>query len=859
MSMGIQNLMLALSVSLIIATGLVLGGVSISTGNNVVEDAREAGDNGFEQCMVSGGDNIRKVTSNMISAVLEGLRGDLIRDLLQTAYVLQEMVQYIKLFHPDQSTDPEFLDVILRPNAALKHRYYNLHSMSVLFDNHSPNSDELSKKYNGNWGSRLSFFNFDTLGTQPENGSVVQGVYESRAYYPDGPLIKSNVGIIGNTDPSGRLMHGPCNYSPDFNHEILGTCFFDANAMASGAIVDTRGRCFENIYKNDTTLPLDRAGSFSISPVSPMGLGVGLEVCVSFTHPEVVNRYPRQDNRYGFVSVATSTTHISELMKNANVMEDSVLYAVEINPWNGLVENILGCNVGSPIYMTKSGDWVTPQPFSLINHTTDGNVTGPLSPIARHGRHMLSFDPDGTYYRNISNVPAGRVTEWVDPDTEVLYWVRILLVDISPFKCYIALLVPRDTVMHEIDEAEVEIRLQIAQNKKDSDDEKERNYAIMYAVTAASAVILLALAVVLTFVIISPLKELMRNMANVAVMKTDTVDLDGPLSSLSEVREMQRSFRQMVRNLIEYKNYMPQSILVESDVESDHRDKEKLDLPRDQISGSSPSSNSTPSSIRDLVYQQVTELGLRQRSVTLVMFNTRGWHTQDRHRERDILALHSALIECLTGAVAGNSGLCDCFSGDRLMAYFNAARKNVEHQLSGVRAAVQAREKCIFPVSFSVVCGDAKVGNIGIIGMKKFSILSTLVPFGAALERYNASEPNARGLIDCRCYERASVYFDARAFNFLFYGKRFTKPEIAYEPTDERQVVSEEWMYQIDKAGASKFSNWNNAADLLSKGDFEKAEASLSDYLQEYEDLEDCFRTWHRACKEGILRPTTIL
>ena len=855
--------MLALSVSLIIATGLVLGGVSISTGNTIAENARQTGDDGFEQCMKTSSVNVRRVTASMVSAVLEGLRGELIRELLQASAVLQEMVAYIQLFDPDTSSDPEFLDVILRPNVALKHRFYKLNSMSVLFDNHSPNSEELSKKYGGNWGSRLSFFNFDTLGTQPSNGSIVQGVYESRDSYPNGPLVKSNIGIIGNTDAAGHLMHGPCNYSPNFNSQILGTCKFDANMMAQGTVVETRGRCFENLYSNDSTLPLDPPGSISVSPVSSLGVGVGIEVCIGITHPDVVNIYPRQEKRYGYVSVATSTTHISEMMRNANVLDDSLLYAVEIHPWNGLVQNLLGCNIGSPMYTWQQFDadgtplFTRTEPFPLINHTLNGNISGPLSPIARHGRHMLSFDAGGSFYRNLSEEESGSVNEWIDTETGVTYWIRILQVNVLHFKCYLCFLVPRVSVMGLIDQAEEEIRSQMALNKQKSDDEQDRNYAIMYAVTAASTVTLLALAVVLTFVIISPLKILMQDMANVAVMKTDTIDLDATFSSLLEVRQMQRSFRQMVRNLIEYKNYMPQSILVESDVESDQ--KEKADIPRDQISGSTPSANSTPSSVRDLMYQQVTELGLRHKTVTLVMYNTRGWHREDTNRDRDTLASHCSLIECLTNSVAGNAGLCDSFTGDRLTAYFNAARKNVEHQLSGVRAAVQARDKCMFPISFSVVCGDARVGNMGIIGMKKFSILSTLVPFGASLERYNSSESHSRGLIDCRSFERAGVYFEARAYNFVFYAKRFSKPEIVYEPTTERQVVSEEWMYQIDRAGTSKFAGWNIAAYQLSQNEFEKAEVALAEYLPEFENLEDCFSNWHRAYRSRNLSPTIIL
>ncbi len=51
-------------------------------------------------------------------------------------------------------------------------------------------------------------------------------------------------------------------------------------------------------------------------------------------------------------------------------------------------------------------------------------------------------------------------------------------------------------------------------------------------------------------------------------MRLEKVDDERPPSKLHEVRSMEASFMKMVENLREFRNFMPQSVLVDSEDEA---------------------------------------------------------------------------------------------------------------------------------------------------------------------------------------------------------------------------------------------------------------------------------------------------
>ena len=841
--LGVQSLTLALAVSMIFATGLILGGMSISTGNKSTDDARATGDRGISQCMESGGTNVREVTAKLVLSVLTDSKTKLTAMLASPTLVAEDMVRLLAQYHPDVVSNPDFIDTTLRKAAYAQHlnamERYGFISLAITAWNQTPNSDTLRQAYSGAWGGELVYF---VSGAYP-NGDFIQIVAESRLSYPDGPFNLQRFFNFGNTNGSGHIVEGPCNYYDSSRYGRCGADFADTLPPEREELIN---RCFHNMRFPDQNSILSETTIHS--PIVPTGPSVSLQACTPMIHRDQVNIYPRQAGRTGFVTTILDMTTVTDMIKATSLPDGSVLYAVEKDPWTGLVSHIAGCNVGDAYYLISAHDdngtiaFSRGVSFPIVNHTLNGRADGELSPIARHGRHMIEMANNsnyGEYYDHIESLPAGTVADWTDTNTSVLYWVRVASVKLLDIHWYLVLLVPRNSVMSVIDDAAEVIRVQIVKDKQDTDDERDKNYTIMYVVTATCVVILLGLSVVFTNIIISPLIVLSDDMAAVAVMETDSVDLKIPLSSLSEVRAMQQSFRKMVKNLIEYKNYMPQSVLMKSDDEESH----DTALTKSSSLDSSASKTHTRSFGQ---HHQAVEMGLKKKTISVIMFNSIGWHsmTESEH----LVDQHCSLITCLTSAVNKNKGVCDAFNGDRLMAYFNANRANSDHRSCAVKCGLMAKSDCQLPLSFATSSGEAKVGNIGIVGMKKFSILSPMVSFVATLEKYSASE-GYNGLIDKRCAEHSRMSIESRATALVSYTKLSSKPQLVYEAISSRVVKDEEWMYQLDKE--STYERWNEFVRILATSDFDEA-AKLLIHLDDFTD-DPIYDYWRIICSKQSL------
>ena len=841
--LGIQSLILALAVSMIFATSLILGGISISTGNTATDAARETGDRGISQCMKSSSVNVKEVTARLLLSILIDLKTKMLGILGVPTMLSQGVASFLKLYHPDEVSNPVFIDTVLRNVLFSKYKQsvelYGPHSLGFVALNTTPNGKTFREAFGGAWGGEILY----SVTGNYENGSYIYYTAESRQTFPNGYINYQPMYYHGEVFiDTGRLIPKPCH--------LNGKCFANYLLLRKANAHQLVNPCFYNMQSSNPKTALYEPGPTYYSELVSGGTHVEVQVCTSVVHPEQQNFFPKQDKRVGMITSSTSTSSISNVMKEVSLPSDSILYAVERNPFTKVVNIVAGCNVGMPYYVfrrrLKDGrNIVRAAPFPIVDHTTDGEIAGEISPIARHGRYMFEMSEDGTggaYYDYADNLAPEIVLNWTDTSTSILYWVRVTSVKISNVHWYIVLLVPRESVMSVMDTAADMININIEKDKKDTDDKRAHNYMIMYVVTAGCVVILLALSVVFTNIIISPLIVLRDDMAAVAVMATDDVNLTVPLSSLSEVKEMQNSFRQMVRNLIEYKNYMPQSVLLQSeDSDTNHQSSEDTTV--------SSLSRSTP---QQVAHQQAMEMRLKKKCVTIIMFNSIGWHNR-KECPTATIELHCSLIECLTAAVSSNRGVCDAFTGDRLMAYFNANRNNNGHQGSAVKAGLMAKAASKLQLSFGVASGDSKVGNIGIVGMKKFSILSAVVPLASSLEKLCTAE-GYDGLIDNACAEHSNMVADSRAAVLVLFRKLFERSQLVFEAKALRKISEEEWMYQLE--AESKFAKWNEFVHKIVSRNFNKANELLNK-LDAFTG-DNVYSHWRQACKQRVFEAVDL-
>eukprot|EP01060_Flectonema_neradi_P009412 TRINITY_DN1670_c0_g1_i5.p1 TRINITY_DN1670_c0_g1~~TRINITY_DN1670_c0_g1_i5.p1 ORF type:complete len:879 (+),score=161.03 TRINITY_DN1670_c0_g1_i5:56-2638(+) len=846
--LGIQSLTLALAVSMVIATGLIVGGISISTGNTSTDEARATGDRGVAQCMLSSGENVRDATARLILSILTEFETKMKITLVAPADLIEDHSGFLQMHHPDVLADPSFLDGLSQKVsfAKVSNAMESFGDTSLFHEifNITPNSATLSQKYNGAWGGMQGYWN-----VYDAQGVMHRGVTETRQYYPDGPRTYSPVlQMFGNADSNGRMIEGPCDYQPK-NLSKFGQCYFMKLNMHPNTI-RVMDECFFNMFKGRPLGPIE----IQYSPITTEGRTIALNICKPLVHELQINTYPGQAKRTGYVMSAISVHHITRMMRETDLPQGSLLYSVEVHPWTKVIGHLAGTNYGETLYEGGFGTnqdgsmgFETAYAFLATNHTEEGTRFGNLTAIARHSRYMISKsdDPKGAdHYQRITEMPPGTVYDWTDPDTSILYWTRVASIKAYNVHWYIALLVPRDSVMSVIDEASKVIDANIAADKKATDDERSKSHTIMYCVTAVCVIVLLSMSVVFTNIIISPLKALSGEMAEVALMHTDAVNLTGPLSSLCEVSKMQQSFRLMVTNLVEYKNYMPQSILMETSEEEE-----------EAAASASSSAASTQqrsvlsrsnASIQQITHQAV-DLGLKHRTVSVIMINSVGWHN-NKKKETEITTDHSNLIETFIKAVSSNKGTCDSFAGDRMMAYFNANRNTSEHRSSAVRVGLKSKTEVKLPLVFAVTTGDAKVGNMGITGMKKFSILSPIVPFAASLLKLCKADEYL-GLIDAKVATHSKMAVDSRAVVLVSFTKYAKKPTLVFEAMQERAVDNEEWMYQLETA--TEYSKWNDFVTAVADGDLPRAKTLLSELDSKFTGDDPLYTRWREAAVGG--------
>ena len=153
---------------------------------------------------------------------------------------------------------------------------------------------------------------------------------------------------------------------------------------------------------------------------------------------------------------------------------------------------------------------------------------------------------------------------------------------------------------------------------------------IMFVVVVTVALLPIVLSVFLVFRVTEPLVQLMQEMAHVAVMNLEVVNVDRPASNIAEVRDMEVSFKQMLKNLVEYRQYLPQSVLYDSAT-----DEEVACLASESAITSADAhgfdrTNSSNVSSEVMLGRALFDSTLRTRSVTILVTNVCSLHAISR-------------------------------------------------------------------------------------------------------------------------------------------------------------------------------------------------------------------------------------
>eukprot|EP00754_Rhynchopus_humris_P032589 Rhum_TRINITY_DN15415_c1_g1::Rhum_TRINITY_DN15415_c1_g1_i8::g.155540::m.155540 len=201
---------------------------------------------------------------------------------------------------------------------------------------------------------------------------------------------------------------------------------------------------------------------------------------------------------------------------------------------------------------------------------------------------------------------------------------------------------------------------------------------ISLAVVMVISVVLAGLVSGLIYVLVSKLESLSQDMHDVAWMKVEGTAVSEAGSIVSEIHSMQESFALLVKNMMEYKQYLPQSLLAESDDDDEgsilgsaHTGSKSPNSKTSHSLGKSGSHSQTQTRARQRAQQQLFDSGLNDQNVSVLCCNWRGTHERLTSAKKGgtmqtFTDTYSKYLEAVMQTSKPMRGVIDYFNGDRI-------------------------------------------------------------------------------------------------------------------------------------------------------------------------------------------------
>ena len=329
--------------------------------------------------------------------------------------------------------------------------------------------------------------------------------------------------------------------------------------------------------------------------------------------------------------------------------------------------------------------------------------------------------------------------------------------------------------------------------------------------------------------ILHPLKSLADGMLDVAEMRLEGHELERSYV-ITEVSGMSHSFAQMVRNLIEYRQYLPQSVLcLEEDSEADEEENAKVTTrSSSRVTSTASSFLCTDRSKQHLVLKPKTA------TITMVVFNLQRFHKMcNTATSQHIVTVHAEYMQRIADDTKYFKGLIDEFRGDHVQVSFNAIITCETHKTKAVRMCQKqikmyeeygAGDMDRLQINVAIESFRALCGNMGCHGIKKYSMIGQGMRILYAMERWGRKWAVPM-ITETSVVEEVRSSFAHRLLSRVEAGEWCRAlSEITGEVTSEEG----EWMYQIENREMScPYTPYNKALDFLYNGQNSEAATIL--------------------------------
>ena len=416
----------------------------------------------------------------------------------------------------------------------------------------------------------------------------------------------------------------------------------------------------------------------------------------------------------------------------------------------------------------------------------------------------------------------GQYTRSVSPKRWFYNYREVTVPGSPPMKLTSGILLPEEDILRSVllNNKVTRENLRVKETNTHLDLKVSNTAFVIAFVGLASVVVFLLFNSLLT----SPFADMALLMLDAALLRVDTIP--AVKSGITELQQMQHSLFILLLNLREFRNYLPQTLLL--DCQDDANDGNSRDegtfTAESGRSAKSQSSSVGCASPKHLAQNVAAALEvatiLTTRRVTIAVLNIKGFHVFVK-QQGDKMARqeHSRWAEYMLEHFTSMRGVAEPFLGDKFPASFNGAKAAGGHQLAACTCLITALEyfnsKGI-QVSSAVATGDMRVGNMGCAGMRRFSYISPTVSWAYTLERV-ACENDWSVVTDSHTVGAVADEILFKTLGAVTFAKCSSTPLTICELAGCCKVVAvEEWMYQLESRAANDpFAKWNEFAGFV--------------------------------------------
>ena len=273
---------------------------------------------------------------------------------------------------------------------------------------------------------------------------------------------------------------------------------------------------------------------------------------------------------------------------------------------------------------------------------------------------------------------------------------------------------------------------------------------------------------------------------------------------------MEISFAQMLQNLREYRQYLPQSVLCDSMSDDDATSSRRAvaqegTLPEDSersvhsaVSAHRPPASLCTSSLNDSLQKPADAMAIRHstRNVSLFISNVCNLHNQ-----QNVIETLLQYLDPIVQNARKFRGIVDDINGDRVAVAFNTIIPTVFHKTKAVEFGVLLSSRWGgVDANFAVASGSALCGNVGCHGMKKYSVLGTVACNVRAIERCGRAWDIPMLLDGVVASEVKDRYYLKKVVKVAL---KQGKDTLLHQLLHSKHVATDEWMYQMQTDAVS--------------------------------------------------------